>query len=154
MTSGAISGQPRGRPNGPHGERARLRESFRNWTLRYLCNAATDGKKFAKSSPGFIPGGTHEQAAFFNELQLKTTSPECATRYFDVVGDFDITDLLPRVKAQRLVMHVDQIVPFGAGRQLSAGIAGTRFIALPGRNHLFLEHESASAASSKRSAFS
>ena len=34
----------------------------------------------------FIPGGTHEQADYFNELQLKTTSPECAARYFDVVG--------------------------------------------------------------------
>ena len=94
----------------------------------------------------FIPGGTHEQAEYFNDLQLKTTSPECAARYFDVVGDFDITDLLSEVKAPTLVMHVreDQIVPFEAGRQLAAGIPGAHFIALPGRNHLFLEHEPAS----------
>jgi pimeloyl-ACP methyl ester carboxylesterase len=38
----------------------------------------------------------------------------------------------------------DQIVPFEAGRQLAAGIPVARFIALPGRNHLFLEHEPAS----------
>ena len=94
----------------------------------------------------FIPGGTHEQADSFNELQLKTTSPECAARYFDVVGDIDITDLLPKVKAPVLVMHVrgDAICPFDAGRQLAAGILGAHFIALPGRNHLFLEHEPAS----------
>ncbi|HZZ25004.1 MAG TPA: hypothetical protein VFE60_21620 [Roseiarcus sp.] len=94
----------------------------------------------------FIPGGTHEQADYFNELQLKTTSPECAARYFDVCGDFDITDLLPRVRAQTLVMHVgdDLMVPLEAGHQLAAGIPGARFIALPGRNHLFLEHEPAS----------
>jgi class 3 adenylate cyclase/pimeloyl-ACP methyl ester carboxylesterase len=94
----------------------------------------------------FIPGGTHEQADYFNELQLKTTSPECAARYFDVVGDFDITDLLSKVTAPTLVMHArdDQIVPFEAGRQVAAGIAGARFVALPGQNHLFLEHESAS----------
>ena len=94
----------------------------------------------------FIPGGTHEQADYFNELQLKTTSPECAARYFDAVGDFDITDLLPNVKAATLVMHVrgDLICPFEAGRQLAAGIPGAHFIALPGRNHLFLEHEPAS----------
>src|SRR5271156_4750575 len=94
----------------------------------------------------FIPGGTHEQADYFNELQLKTPSPECSARCFEVGGDFDITDLLPSVKAQTLVMHVrdDQIVPFEAGRQLAAGIHGARFIALPGRNHLFLEHEAAS----------
>ena len=43
-------------------------------------------------------------------------------------------------------MHVrdDLIVPFEAGRQLAAGIPGARSVALPGRNHLFLQHESAS----------
>ena len=94
----------------------------------------------------FIPGATHEQADIFNELQLKTTSPECAVRYFEAVNDFDIIDLLPKVKAPTLVMHVrdDQMVPIEAGRQVAAGIPGARFIALPGRNHLFLEHEPAS----------
>jgi pimeloyl-ACP methyl ester carboxylesterase len=94
----------------------------------------------------FIPGGTHEQADYFNELQLKTTSPECAARYFDVVGGFDITDLVSEVKAPTLVMHVgdDQAVPFEAGRQLAVSIPAARFIALPGRIHLFLEHEPAS----------
>src|SRR5208283_4093349 len=38
----------------------------------------------------FIPGATHEQADIFNELQRKTTSPECAVRYFNAVNDFDI----------------------------------------------------------------
>ena len=94
----------------------------------------------------FIPGATHEQADIFNELQRKTTSPECAVRYFDAVGDFDIRDLLSKVTAPTLVMHTrdDQIVPFEAGRQLAAGIPGAHFIALPGRNHLFLAHEPAS----------
>jgi pimeloyl-ACP methyl ester carboxylesterase len=94
----------------------------------------------------FIPGGTQKQADYFNELQRKTASPECAARYFDVVGDFDIIGLLSKVKAPMLVMHVrdDQRVPFDAGRQLAAGIPGARLIALPGRNHLFLEHEPAS----------
>jgi pimeloyl-ACP methyl ester carboxylesterase len=93
----------------------------------------------------FIPDGTHEQADYFNELQRRTTSPECAARYFDVVGDFDITELLPMVKAPTLVMHVrdDQVVPIEYGRQLAAGINGARFIAFPGRNHLFIEHEPA-----------
>jgi pimeloyl-ACP methyl ester carboxylesterase len=94
----------------------------------------------------FIPGATHEQADYFNELQRKTTSSECAARYFDVVNNFDIIDLLSKVKTQTLVMHVrdDQMVPLEAGRQVAAGIPGAHFIALPGRNHLFLEHEPAS----------
>jgi hypothetical protein len=40
--SGAISGRPRSRPNGQHGERVRLPMNFRDWTLRYVCNAAAD----------------------------------------------------------------------------------------------------------------
>ena len=38
----------------------------------------------------------------------------------------------------------DAVVPFEAGCQLAAGIRGARFIALAGRNHLFMEHEPAS----------
>ena len=65
----------------------------------------------------FIPGATHEQADYFNELQRKTTSSECAARYFDVANNLDITDLLSKVKTPTLVMHVrdDQIVPIRSG---------------------------------------
>ena len=94
----------------------------------------------------FIPGATQEQAASFNELQRRTTSPEIAARYFDVVGDFDITDLLAKVTTKTLVMHVrgDLVCPIEAGRVLAAGIPGARFVALQGQNHLFLEKEQAS----------
>ena len=103
-----------------------------------------DNPSFRQMFTGlFIPGATHEQADYFNELQRKTTSSECAARYFEVVTNFDIIDLLSKVKAPTLVMHVrdDQIVPLETGRQVAAGIPHARFIALPGRNHLFLEHE-------------
>jgi class 3 adenylate cyclase/pimeloyl-ACP methyl ester carboxylesterase len=94
----------------------------------------------------FIPEGTKEQIASFNELQRRTTSPECAARYFQVVGDFDVRELLPRVTTPTLVMHVrgDLLQPIDAGRQVAAGIPGARFVAFPGRNHLFLEGEPAS----------
>jgi pimeloyl-ACP methyl ester carboxylesterase len=107
----------------------------------------TDNPSFRQMFTGLlIPGATHEQASSFNELQRKSTTPECAARYFEVVGDFDITDLLAAVQAPTLVMHVrdDLMVPIAAGRQLAAGIPGARFVAFPGRNHLFLEHEPAS----------
>jgi len=95
----------------------------------------------------FIPEGTKEQMDWFNELQKKTTSPECATRYFEAVGNFDIRDLLAQVTAPTLVMHVrgDALAPIEVGRQMAAGIPGARFVALPGRNHLFLKNEPATA---------
>jgi class 3 adenylate cyclase/pimeloyl-ACP methyl ester carboxylesterase len=106
-----------------------------------------DNPSFRQMFTGqFIPGGTQEQAASFNELQRRTTSPECAARYFDTVGDIDITDLLAKVTVKTLVMHVrgDLVNPIEAGRALAAGIPGARFVALQGQNHLFLEKEPAS----------
>jgi hypothetical protein len=40
--SGAISARPRSRANSQQGEGARLRENFRDWILRYVCNTAAD----------------------------------------------------------------------------------------------------------------
>jgi pimeloyl-ACP methyl ester carboxylesterase len=93
----------------------------------------------------FIPDGSKEQIDDFNELQRRTTSPECAVRYFRAVGDIDVRVLLPQVSVPTLVMHVrgDLMAPLEAGRQMAAGIRGARFVALPGHNHLFLEHEPA-----------
>ena len=95
----------------------------------------------------FIPEATKEQADWFNDLQRKTTSPEMAARYFEVVNNFDVSELLPRVQVPTLVMHMrdDLVVPIDAGRQIAAGIPGARFIALPGRNHLFLKHDPGAA---------
>ncbi len=95
----------------------------------------------------FIPDATKEQADSFNDLQRKTTSPECAARYFEVVGNFDVRELLPQVQVPTLVMHVrdDLMCPIDAGRQMAAAIPGARFVALPGRNHLFLKNEPAAA---------
>ena len=107
----------------------------------------TDNPTFRQLFSGMlIPGGTHEQVDAFNELQRRTISPDCAARFFDVVGNLDVTDLLGAVKAPTLVMHGrdDLMVPIEAGRQLAAGIPGAHFVALQGQNHLFLEHEPAS----------
>ena len=66
-------------------------------------------------------------------------------RHLKAMGDVDVTELLGRVTAPTLVMHVrgDARVPFEAGRKMAAGIPGARFVALEGRNHLFQENEPA-----------
>ena len=93
----------------------------------------------------FIPGGTKEQADWFNELQRVTVSPENAVRITEANAGADVTALLGRVTVPTLVMHArdDARVPFDAGRRMAAGIPGARFVTLPGRNHLFLETEPA-----------
>ena len=95
----------------------------------------------------FIPGGTKEQADWFNELQRVSTSPADAVRNLQANGEIDVTALLSKVTVPTLVMHArdDARVPFDAGRRLAAGIPGARFVPLQSRNHLILENEPAFA---------
>ena len=93
----------------------------------------------------FMPGATKEQADWFNELQRITVSGEVAARIYETSGETDVTALLPQLRVPTLVLHArdEARVPFEAGRRMAAGIPGARFVALPGRNHLFLETEPA-----------
>lgn len=93
----------------------------------------------------FMPDASHEQMAWFNNLQRMTTSPENAVRIRSARGDTDIAPLLPQVKAPTLVFHClsDAMVPFAEGRYLAMKIPNARFVPLDSRNHLILENEPA-----------
>jgi pimeloyl-ACP methyl ester carboxylesterase/DNA-binding winged helix-turn-helix (wHTH) protein len=93
----------------------------------------------------FIPGGTHEQMQWFNDLQRITTSPENAVRIRQAVDGIDVSDLLAHVKVPTLVLQCrnDAVQPFDEGRRLAAGIPGARFVALEGSNHVILENDPA-----------
>ena len=92
-----------------------------------------------------MPGANKEQADTFNELQRRTTSAECASRYYDTVGQLDVVELLPQVRVPTLVMHArdDAMAPFESGRQMAAGIPGATFVALQSKNHVPLEQDPA-----------
>jgi class 3 adenylate cyclase/pimeloyl-ACP methyl ester carboxylesterase len=92
-----------------------------------------------------MPDASKADMDAMNVLQQRTTSPECAERYFRTTGEIDVRDLLPRVRAPTLVMHArgDLMVPLEWGRQLAAGIPGARFLAFEGRNHILREGEPA-----------
>jgi class 3 adenylate cyclase/pimeloyl-ACP methyl ester carboxylesterase len=92
-----------------------------------------------------MPDATKEQVDSFNDLQRKTTSAECAARYFETAGNIDVVGLLPQVKVTTLVMHArgDAQVPIECGRQLAACIPGAKFVALQSNNHALLEQDPA-----------
>jgi class 3 adenylate cyclase/pimeloyl-ACP methyl ester carboxylesterase len=94
-----------------------------------------------------MPGATRQQADAFNELQRISASPECAVRYLEVVSEFDVRELLAKVRAPTLVLHArdDLRVPIKLGREIAAGIPGARFVALSGKNHIMLEQDAGAA---------
>ena len=52
----------------------------------------------------FIPGGTEEQIAWFNELCRKTTSPRNAVKLLDARAQVDVRAVLPEVRVPTLVL--------------------------------------------------
>jgi len=93
----------------------------------------------------FIPGGSHEQLEWFNDLCLKTTSGEIAASLQEFRGVVDISDELGKVTTPTLVLHArnDAVIPIDEGRRLAGGIPDAEFVELDSRNHILLEHEPA-----------
>jgi len=86
-----------------------------------------------------LSDATKERMDAFNELLLKAASPEWAARYQVARGEIDVRELLARVAAPTLVMHMrgDAMQSVNLGRSMAQGIPGARFVSLEGRNHVF-----------------
>lgn len=93
----------------------------------------------------FLPGGTPEQVAWYENLLWRTTTAEAATRLFRARGGMNVCDLAPLVRARTLVMHAgdDRVVPVEEGRLLATLIPDARFVLLESANHILLENEPA-----------
>ena len=93
----------------------------------------------------FLPGGTPEQMAWFDEIQRTSASPETAARIWAARGALDVTDLAARVRTPALVAHArdDAVVSFEEGRLIAGLIPGARFLPLDGHNHILLADEPA-----------
>lgn len=93
----------------------------------------------------FIPEGTPQQLAWFNELCRRTTSGEIAAELLLMRAKMDVLDLLDQVRAPTLVIHGrdDGIVPFAEGKLLASSIRDAQFVELDSKNHVLLEDEPA-----------
>jgi len=93
----------------------------------------------------FIPGGTAEQAHWFNELERVSATPAMAEKHLVASAEINVVDLLPKIRVPTLVLHCrgDLRVPFSYGEEIAAGIPGAKFVPLEGKNHLFLADEPA-----------
>ena len=93
----------------------------------------------------FIPDGTVEQVAWFNELCRKTTKGEIAAELLELRGRMNVINLLERVTVPTLVIHArqDGVTPFAEGRLIASLIPGAQFIDLDSKNHILQEDEPA-----------
>jgi pimeloyl-ACP methyl ester carboxylesterase/DNA-binding CsgD family transcriptional regulator len=93
----------------------------------------------------FLPEGTPEQMAWFDELQRRSTSAETAAMLYRARSRLDVSELAPRVTAEALVLHAagDRAVPFEEGRLLASLLPSARLVSLESINHILLPDEPA-----------
>jgi pimeloyl-ACP methyl ester carboxylesterase/DNA-binding CsgD family transcriptional regulator len=93
----------------------------------------------------FLPRGTPEQMAWYDQLLRTTTSAETAVRLFRARGGIDVVDVAREVRARTLVIHArdDRLVPAAQGRLLATLIPGARFVTVDSCNHILLADEPA-----------
>ena len=93
----------------------------------------------------FLPDGTQEEWAQFNELQRRTTSAGNAVRFLETFSGIDVTEVAPTVACPTLVVHSrdDQRVPLSSARELVTLIPDAQFVTLPSRNHILTSNEPA-----------
>jgi pimeloyl-ACP methyl ester carboxylesterase/DNA-binding CsgD family transcriptional regulator len=92
-----------------------------------------------------IPEGTPEQFAWFNNLQLVSTSPSNAMELQRTFNSVEVRELAEAVKVPTMVIQArhDSAVPFEEGRQVAAHIPNARFVILESKNHILLKSEPA-----------
>jgi len=93
----------------------------------------------------FLPHGTAEQMAWYDDLQRRSTSAATAVRLYEARGGIDVVESAPRVTTRTLVAHArgDRVVPVDEGRLLGALIPGARLVLLESANHILLADEPA-----------
>jgi len=87
-------------------------------------------------------------------MQRLAGSPRAAQRYFQVVVDTDVRDVLPMVRTPTLVLHVrgDRLFPIEQGRYLAREIPDARFVEIDGDDHYYF-WESASRVADELETF-
>ncbi len=93
----------------------------------------------------FLPNGTPEQMAWYEDLLRTSTTAETAVRLYEARGALDVRHLAPEVRARTLVVHArdDRVVPVEEGRLLAALVPDARLVLLESSNHILLADEPA-----------
>lgn len=93
----------------------------------------------------YIPDGSPEKIAWFNELCRRTTTPEVGAALLEARARLDATPELARVRTPTLVLHPerDTVVPLSEGALLARAIDGAAFAVLDSANHILQADEPA-----------
>lgn len=94
----------------------------------------------------FIPEGTPEIHAWFNELQKRSSDGKTVRSLISALGRVDVREQARQLSVPTLVIHSrgDQAVRFERGRELASLIPGARLVPIDDGNHFPLPGSPAS----------
>lgn len=95
----------------------------------------------------FMPEGSPETLAWFNELQRRSADGETVAALVRAIGQIDVRETARGITTPTLVIHArgDRAVPFELGREVASLIPGARFAPVESNNHLPLPRDPATA---------
>jgi pimeloyl-ACP methyl ester carboxylesterase/DNA-binding CsgD family transcriptional regulator len=93
----------------------------------------------------FLPGGSAEQMAWYDDVQRHSTSATTAVRLYRARGSLNVVELASQVSARTLVAHPrdDRVVPLAEAQLLADLLPDARLVVLESANHILLSDEPA-----------
>ena len=84
-----------------------------------------------RDEPGFME--------WAGRLERLAASPGTIRRIFDLIGAFDVRDVLPSIRVPTLVMHRDRdtFIKVDHSRYMASKIPGARYVELEGEDNMF-----------------
>ena len=91
----------------------------------------------------FMPESSPEEAKWFNDFQMMSSTAENMCKVRDFYDDVDISDMLEKVCTPTLVIHCsdDVISPITEGKFIASRIKKSEFVLLKSNNHMIFENE-------------
>jgi len=91
----------------------------------------------------FMPEASPEEASWFNDFQMTSSTAENMSKVREFYDDVDISGLLEQVSTPTLVIHCseDAISPITEGKFIASRISNSEFVLLKSNNHMIFENE-------------
>lgn len=106
---------------------------------RRMSLASTWGTPESPVADLFSPSLAHddEYRAWWQRYERLAADQDSLRELLEILGDFDVRDVLPQIDVPTLVMHRkgDQVIPIRHGRELASAIAGAQLVEHEGDDH-------------------
>jgi class 3 adenylate cyclase len=105
-----------------------MEELIAHWGEGFVASSVGPSKI---SDPGFME--------WAGRLERLAASPSTIRRIFDLIGEFDVRDVLPSIRVPTLVMHRtgDTFIKVEHSRYIASKVPGARYVELEGDENMF-----------------